>query len=804
MKRSVDSRPGVGQANEHALAVAWAVWYASMTALPDPRVLDLLDRLQTALAGRYAVEREVGHGGMAVVYLARDFRHDRMVALKVLQERFTEVVGADRFLREIRLAARLHHPHLLPLYDSGEADGFLYYVTPYMESGSLRDLLVAQGRIALVTALRLTRQAAEALDYAHRQGVVHRDVKPENILLEEGHAVVADFGVARAVTAAAETGLTQAGMLIGTPAYMSPEQASDGPLDGRCDVYALGCVLFEMLAGQPPFTGNSPIALIAQRLTGPAPTLGAVGAVVPAAVEQLVARALAQQADDRFQTGADLARALADAEAEQGRSTPTPVATLVVPRVAALAVLPFVNMSADPENEFFSDGMTEELINALTRVEGLRVTSRTSAFVFKGRDVDVREIGQRLNVTAVLEGSVRRSGNRLRVTAQLINAADGYHLWSDTYDRQLADVFEVQDELARSIVSTLRPKLMGGRVTAATTTSGPLVVPATTSLEAYTAYLKGRFFWNMRTLDGYRTGIDWFEAALAKDAGFPLPYAGIADCWAMLGFDYFGGVPPSEGMPRAKAAAQRALELDDSLAEAHSPLGVTAMLYDWNWTEAERRFRRALQLKPDYVPALLWYSLFLSVMSRHDESLAVILHAVEIEPLAMIVHQGVARSLHYAGRNEEAVERGRRLLEMDPAFVTAYETIARPLCALGKVAEAEALVREGVARSGRWSLLLSALGHVCGQGGKRAEAEAVLAELEVLSHIRYVPRHHFAAVYYGLRDEDGALREMERSLAERSGVILWTVIDPHISWLWTHPRFQELMRPLGLPRYRGR
>jgi eukaryotic-like serine/threonine-protein kinase len=774
-----------------------------MTHLTDPLVLDQLDRLQHALAGRYAVEREVGHGGMAVVYLARDFRHDRMVALKVLQERFTEVLGSERFLREIRLAARLHHPHLLPLYDSGEAGGFLYYVTPYIEGGSLRDRLVAEGRVALVPALRLTRQAADALDYAHRQNVVHRDVKPENILLEEGHAVVADFGVARAVTAAVDSALTQTGMLIGTPAYMSPEQASDEPLDARCDIYALGCVLFEMLSGRPPFTGSTPIAILAQRLTGPAPTLAAVGAVVPPVVEQLVARALAQRPDDRFSSGAELARALADAEAAQSRPTPTPPATAVVPRVAALAVLPFVNMSADPENEFFSDGMTEELINALTRVEGLRVASRTSAFAFKGRDLDVREIGQRLNVTAVLEGSVRRAGNRLRVTAQLINAADGYHLWSDTYDRQLADVFEVQDELSRSIVGTLRPKLMGGRPAAsAGTISGPLVVPATTSLEAYTAYLKGRFYWNMRTLDGYRKSIDCFEAALARDPDFALPYTGIADSWAMLGFDYFGGVPAAEGMPRAQSAARRALELDETLAEAHSPLGVTSMLYDRDWTEAERRFCRALELKPDYVPALLWYSLFLSVMSRHDESLALIRRAAEIEPLAMIVHQGVARSLHYAGRDEEAVEHCLRLLEMDPGFVTAYETIARPLCVLGRVAEAEAYAREGVARSGRWSLLLGALGHVCGLVGKTAEARAILAELDELSRIRFVPRYHFAVVYYGLRDRENTLGELARSMAERSGVILWTAVDPHLSWLWSDPGYQEITRPLALPRPR--
>ena len=268
----------------------------------------------------------------------------------------------------------------------------------------------------------------------------------------------------------------------------------------------------------------------------------------------------------------------------------------------------------------------------------------------------------------------------------------------------------------------------------------------------------------------------------------------------MLGFDYFGGVPPSEGMPRARAAAGRALELDESLAEAHSPLGVVAMLYDWKWAEAERRFQRALELKPDYVPALLWYSFLLTILGRHDESLATVRHAAEVEPLAMIVHQSVARSLHYAGRYEEAVGHCQRLLEMDPSFVTGYETIARPLCNLGRLAEAEAFTRDGVARSGRWSLLLGALGYVLGVAGKRAEAEAILAELEEQSRVRYVPRYHFAAVRYGMRDADGALREMARSLAERSGVAAWTGIDPHLSWLWSDPRYSELVRLLGLQR----
>jgi serine/threonine-protein kinase len=752
-------------------------------------VLDLLDRLQVALQGRYTVEREIGHGGMAVVYLSHDLRHDRIVALKVLQPRFTEVLGPERFLREIKLAARLHHPHLLPLYDSGESGGFLYYVCPYVEGGSLRDRLVRQGRVPLPNAIRLAREVADALDYAHRHQVIHRDIKPENILLDEGHAIVADFGVARAVSAAADTALTETGMLVGTPAYMSPEQATDAPLDGRSDIYALGCVLFEMLGGRTPFTAAAPMTLLAQRLTTAAPSLRSVGVSVPAAVEHLVARTLAQRPEDRFQTAADLTLALSLAERELTQGTPTPQATRPVPRVATLAVLPFINMSTDPENEFFSDGMTEELINALTRVQGLQVTSRTSAFAYKARDVDIREIGQRLNVGAVLEGSVRRAGSRLRVTAQLVNATDGYHMWSETYDRQLADVFELQDELSRAIVSTLRPKLVG-------VDSEPLVLPPTASVESYTAYLKGRFFWNKRTLDGYRKGIEFFEHALAKDPSFALAYTGIADCWAMLAFDYFGGVPPREGMPKAKAAALRALELDEGLAEGRTPLAVVSMLYDWDWAAAERQFERALELNPGYYPARMWYSHFLTVMGRHEESLELIRRTAEQEPLSLIVQQTVARSLHFGGRHEESVEECRRLLDMDPDFVTGYELIARPLCALGRYEEAEQAALEGVARSGRWSLLLGALGCVYGYAGKRDAARDILAELEEQGKRRFVPRYHVALVHYGLRDEVNALKETERSAQERSGVLLWCGIDPNMTWLMRNSRFQQLVREL--------
>jgi serine/threonine-protein kinase len=747
-------------------------------------MLDQLDRLQSALETRYTIEREIGHGGMAVVYRARDHRHERVVALKVLQPKFSEALGAERFLEEIRLAARLHHPHLLPLYDSGELGGVLYYVMPYVEGGSLRDLLDHEGRLTLTQALRLAREAAEALDYAHRQQVIHRDIKPANILLEDGHAIVADFGVARAVSAAADSGLTQAGTLIGTAAYMSPEQASEAPLDGRSDVYALGCVLYEMIAGRPPFTATSRIALLALRVSEPAPSLGSAGAVVPPAVERLVARALARRPDERFQSAADLAVALAEAERQSAQGAATPVATQPGQRIAAIAVLPFVNMSADPENEFFSDGMTEELINALSRVQGLRVVSRTSAFTFKGREVDVREVGQRLNVGTVLEGSVRRWADRLRVSAQLIDVADGYHLWSDTYERKLADVFGLQEELAQAIVRSL--PLPSSR-----STPDVLVRPSTSVTEAYTLYLRGRFFALKRTVKGLVAGIELFEQAIEQDPGYALAHAGLAECWLLRGFEEFGDLAPLEAMPRAKAAAQRALELDPKLGEGHTWSGVVSFLFDWDPVAAESFFRRAIELRPDYSLAHTWYAVFLMARGRHDEAIARSGHAAELDPLALTIQALVGQCHYFARRFEEALDRHRATLALDPGNLQALIWSARTYRMTGRLEQGLRTIEDAIARFGRSPIFLAELGTLLARLGRPQETRTILDELLELGHERYVSGFHEAAVYHALGGEEELRRCFDRLVAERSPMIVF-LGDP----TWDDVREQDWCRAL--------
>ncbi|HEY8832838.1 MAG TPA: protein kinase, partial [Gemmatimonadaceae bacterium] len=484
----------------------------------------LQSRLGPALAGRYSFDRELGQGGMAVVFLAQDLRHDRQVALKVLRPEISAEIGAERFLREIKMAAGLTHPHILPVFDSGEADGLLFYVMPSMEGRSLRERLDKERQLSLPEALRLTREVASALDYAHRHNVIHRDIKPENILLHEGAAMVADFGIGKALSDNGRS-ITQTGLAIGTPAYMSPEQsAGELRTDGRTDLYSLGCVLYEMLTGEPPFTGVTPQAIIAKRFVSPIPKVRTTRDV-PEAVDAAVSRALARTPVDRYPTAADFAEALGAIGRDSGTGSHRATADAHRAAPKAIAVLPFKNMSADPENEYFSDGMTEEIINALGKLPGMHVASRTSSFAFKEKEVDVREIGEKLGVTTVLEGSVRKVGNKIRLTAQLINVESGYHLWNETYDRQLEDVFAVQDEISRAIVEALKLRLASD--------TGQIVAP-TKNLEAYTLYLKGRFFFAKLSEPALRRSLDLYQQALLQDPALARAYAGIADAWCNL------------------------------------------------------------------------------------------------------------------------------------------------------------------------------------------------------------------------------------------------------------------------------
>jgi serine/threonine protein kinase/Tfp pilus assembly protein PilF len=758
-----------------------------------------LPALPRALHDCYRIERELGRGGMATVYLAADLRHERQVALKVLRPEIAAGLGTERFLREIRLAAQLHHPHILPLYDSGTLEHAPdsptapcpFYVMPYVEGESLRGRLVRERKLAVDEALRIAREVAGALDYAHRHNIVHRDIKPENILLEDGHALVTDFGIGRAIGVARDDNVTATGLIVGTPAYMSPEQV-DGSLDldGRSDIYSLGCVLFEMLVGEPPFKGTTLVAIIANRLRAPAPSARASCELVPEAVAEGIQRALAPMPCDRFPTAAAFVEALTLIGG--GAPGAGHVVMSGVSRVEphAIAVLPFANLSPDRENDYFSEGMTEELIHALARVPQLRVASRTSAFNVSRKDLDIRRIGEALAVGTVLEGSVRRAGNRLRISAQLVDTRSGYHLWSEMYDREMQDVFAVQNEISRAITAKLRVSL---------TSSDPtLVKPATRSLEAYHSYLRGRYFWNRPSQEALLKGIEQFERAIEADPEYAAAHSGLADCHHVLAV--YGVIPPLEEYPRAKRAALRALELDERRAEGHVSLGCAAMCYDWDWEGAVREFERAIELDPTYGYAHYQYAWCLTAMGRRAEAVASVRRAAELEPLSLHIQAYAADILSMCSQCEAAIEQAQNTLELDPSFGPAIEALSHAYAYVGRYSDALATMRRipsspRVSQALRLAPLYARLGEVEAARRTLEEEEARLASAVV------PPGNsgfYLALLLVTLGELDRGLRWLEAIVEERQFMGCLLKVDPNWREIRAHPRFIALLRTLGL------
>ncbi len=671
------------------------------------------------------------------------------------------------------------------MHDSGECDGLLYFVMPYAGCESLRDRLSREGPLPVDVALRITRAVAGALAYAHRLNVIHRDIKPENILLQEGEPVIADFGIATAISAAGGENvyITDRGFTVGTPAYMSPEQASaESGLDGRTDQYSLACVLYEMLAGEPPFAGTGARATMARHAVERPTAIRALRPTAPLAVERAIERALAKAPGERFPGMTEFMEALTEPGFELAGTAPAGDAR-------AIAVLPFVNASADPENEYFSDGMTEELITALTKVEGLHVASRTSVFALKGVREDVRTLGARLDVSAVLEGSVRWAGNRLRITAQLTNVRDGRTLWSERYDRELADVFAIQDEIARTIVDTLRSTLLQDL-------GDPTPVRYTANLKAYNLYLKGRYSWNRRTQSAIAEGIRYFEAAIAEDADYALAYTGLADSYA-LQIDY-RGAPVQEGLERARAEAQRALALDETLAEAHTSLAWVTFIYDWDWPTASRHFRRALELNPRYSVARQWHSWFQTAMGRTELALAEGRQAIALDPASVSIRRSMGWLHYYARQPEQALEQLRRALAMNPTAEENHRLLGLAYTQVGQWDEAAAAFREAIAVSDSPALAIAGLGVVAAARGRPDETRAILADLERRRQARYVSPVAFVMLHAALGEPDPAFDWLDRAFEDRRGWLAYLNVEPMLDGLRGDPRFRRLQERMRL------
>ena len=785
---------------------------------------DLAARLQTSLADRYRIERQLGRGGMATVFLALDLRHDRPVALKVLHPQLALALGPERFHREIRLCARLQHPHILAVHDSGDADGQLWFTMPYVEGETLRSRLARETQLPVDDALRIAREVADALHYAHQHGVIHRDIKPENILLSGEHALVADFGLARAVSAETDERLTETGLSLGTPHYMSPEQAlAQRDVDQRTDVYSLGCVLYEMLAGEPPYTGRTPQAILAKQLSEPLPHLHTVREV-PLALERAVTKALARSPADRFSTMADFAHALERGRADTGETVAaTParpglrgqvarlgaiglaVLLLALAGSAALrrlrpadeaapaasaAVLPFVDLSPGKDQEYFSDGLTEELITTLSQVPGLRVAARSSSFQFKGQSPDVHEVGRRLDVATVLEGSVRKSANRLRVSTQLISVKDGYQLWSESYDRDLTDVFAVQEDVARSIVAALRVRL-------GATPDAALAARPTRDLEAYDLYLKGRFAWNQRTGPAMREAVRYLEQSVARDSSFARAWAALADAYILV--VPYAGVPAADGWPKAVRAARRALALDSTSAEAYTALAYGNMIYAWDWRAAEENFRRAIAAEPDYATGHHWYGDFLAGRGRLAEGEAEMRRAHELDPLSRQIGVEWGWIAYLMHRSDEAEARIRQVLALDPNYAQAHLRLGLVRIQQRRYQEAIVSLERAVDLGVFYPHAAAGLALAHAGAGDRPGARKIVQDLERRrSAGELVPPVMIAAGYGALGDATRGLEWFDRGIAERDTYIPENLFEPFLDPLRSDPGFERIVRRMGL------
>ena len=809
------------------------------------------EHLSAALSGRYRLEREVGAGGMATVYLAEDLRHHRRVALKVLKPELSELLGAERFLKEIEVTANLQHPHILPLFDSGEVrvahpdpeprslpraergegegslgfgggPSFLYYVMPYVEGESLRARIDREKQLPLDTAIDLARQVAGALDYAHRRGVVHRDIKPENILIQEGQALVADFGIALAVSQAGGGRLTETGISIGSPQYMSPEQATgEREIDARTDVYSLACVLYEMLAGDPPFSGSTVQALVARKLTGTVPSLRPVRDTVSQSLDRVIATALAKVPADRYATMALFADALARGGdvpkaptmkrrkamwiAIAGTAGVAAVATLSLtglgpvtswlaapPRFARVAILPIENRTGDSTQNYVVDGITEAVIADLARLERVDVISMASVVGYRAAPKPVDSIARELGVDAVVAGSMHRRDGRLLVEVRLI-APGQASTPSDTLERPADQVAALERDLVQTLVREIGGKLAGPRRAAGS--------EGTPNAAVHDLYLRGRYHLATRTPEGLQNALDYFRQALAQDPAYAPAYAGLAQYYSLLPF--YTSTPSSEAFAKAKMAATKALELDQYLPEAHASLAYVLAYDAWDWSGAERAYRRALALQPSGADAHHALSRLLAARGRIPEAIAEAERAHVLDPLSLVAHANIGIIAYFGRDYAEARRRMTATLELDPTFTVAHWGLGLVHEQLGQTDEAIAAFQKVIALQGRGRNVVASLGHVLAASGRKAEAEEILTELMKQGRTGPIQPYMVALVLVGLGRNDEAITLLEQAYDQRSTLLSYLDRDPRFDPLRTSPRFMDLLRRMNFATQPG-
>ncbi len=766
---------------------------------------------------------------MSRVFVGEEVALGRKVAVKVLMPELAAGVSAERFQREIKLAAQLQHPNIVPVLATGLAAGLPYYTMPFVDGLSLRARLDRNAELPIAEALPILKDMARALAYAHDHGVVHRDIKPENVLLADEAAVVTDFGIAKALSASRTNApggtLTQVGTSIGTPAYMAPEQAAGDPdTDHRADIYAFGCVAYELLTGAPLFAYKQPHQLFAAHMKEAPVPVQTKRPDCPPELAALIMRCLEKEPDNRPQSARDVLRSL---DSGTGRNTAEARATPRRPGIKqiaigaaivivlalgvvfgarrergavdirSLAVLPFENVGGDTANAYFADGMADELTSELSKVPGLTLASRSAAFRFRGQNVDVRSVGKELGVGAVLEGTVRRAGSRMRLTAQLSNAATGKLLWTDSYEQQVQDVFAVQDSVTRAIVAALKVKLGGdSAVTVAITPASQ----GTKNLEAYDLYLRGRYLWARRGSSSISKAIDLFQQAIARDPQFARAHAGLTMAMSVL--PMYTPMRLDSLVPAGLGAGRRAIALDPSLSDAH--LGYANMLiYQYKWAEAEEHFKRALALDPANATAHQWYGDYLYVIGRVGEAIPALRRATELDPLSPVLNNDLGFALRLAGRYEESLEAEKRAIELDPNFIWAFQNMGGSLHESGKTDSAITILEKRdlkeLSDGDGAAVLISA--YV--RADRRDDAERVLESVRAVRRSAPEGLDLVLGMAHGaMGNIDSAFYWVGRSVERHEGYLFASSIScaPPLAGLRTDPRFDELLKRLGASR----
>ncbi len=790
--------------------------------------------------GPYEIVTPIGSGGMGDVYRARDTRLDRDVAVKVLPDRIARDAEARmRFEREAKAVAALTHPNILAIHDYGSEDGRTYSVTELLEGITLRQRIL-EGPLQWRKAVEIGAALADGLAAAHAKGIIHRDLKPENIFLtSDGRVKILDFGIAQLIAEPREEEIdpalaltapmkTDPHAVVGTAGYMAPEQLRGEKVDATTDIFSLGALLYEMVTGKAAFIRGTVIDSLSAILTDTPDVFAVSDRMIPYELARVIQRCLEKNRTERFQSARDLSFALRaigtsgaitfEAPADRRRRRiilSVALAALVLGGLAAmlffigssqpitssvrsiarratiqprsLAILPFVNATGDADAEYLSDGITETLINTLAQVPGLRVMSRTSVFHYKDKPANPVSVGHELRVSAVVVGRVEEIGDRLVVSAELIDTSDNSLLWGNRYQAQRADLFNVQQSIASDIARMLRLQL-GGRE------QQLLAKKHTTDPRAYELYLKGRFQWNKRDAQGLYKAIEYFNQAIEIDPQYALAYAGLADCYNLL--DIWAGLPTNETFPRAKAAAQKALSIDDGLAEAHTSLAYAIHTYEWDWPAAEREYKRAIALNPNYATARQWYAEFLTAVGRFDEAEAQGKKALELDPMSPIINAVVAWNLTMARHFDAAIEQGKRTTQLFPAFMPGHAYLGLAYLEAGRGREAIAPFTTA-RKELDIPVFVTWLARAHLAAGDRKTAESLLRELKRKND--YLPAYYMASLYAHLGEHDLAFRELDRALQERTGAMVWVKVDPGLDPLRGDARFKKFTSPGGAP-----